>query len=36
MRDDNDNQDDEADETLRMTADIVASFVTNNKITPEQ
>lgn len=33
MRDD---QDVRADETLRMTTDIVASFVTNNKVTPEQ
>ena len=36
MRDDNDNREVEGDETLRMTTDIVASFVTNNKITPEQ
>lgn len=36
MREDDDNQDGESDETLRMTTDIVASFVTNNKITPEQ
>ena len=33
MRDDEDQR---GDETLRMTADIVASFVTNNKVTPEQ
>lgn len=33
MRDD---QDVMADETLRMTTDIVASFVANNKLTPEQ
>lgn len=33
MRDDEDQR---GDETLRMTTDIVASFVTNNKITPEQ
>lgn len=33
MRDDEDVR---ADETMRMTADIVASFVTNNKVTPEQ
>lgn len=33
MRDDPDVR---AEETLRMTADIVASFVTNNKVTPEQ
>jgi predicted transcriptional regulator len=26
----------EGDETLRLTADIVASFVSNNKLTPEQ
>jgi predicted transcriptional regulator len=26
----------EADEALRLTADIVASFVSNNKLTPEQ
>ena len=36
MRDEDDNQDDDGDETLRMTTNIVASFVTNNKITPEQ
>lgn len=36
MREDEDDQGDEGDETLRMTTDIVASFVTNNKITPEQ
>ena len=33
MRDDEDQR---GDETLRMTTDIVASFVTNNKVTPEQ
>lgn len=33
MRDDEDQR---GAETLRMTTDIVASFVTNNKITPEQ
>jgi len=33
MRDDEDQR---GAETLRMTADIVASFVTNNKVTPEQ
>lgn len=36
MREDNDVQGDEGDDTLRMTTDIVASFVTNNKVTPEQ
>jgi predicted transcriptional regulator len=36
MREDNVKQDAEIDETLRMTADIVSSFVTNNKLTPEQ
>jgi predicted transcriptional regulator len=33
MRED---EEDREDETLRMTADIVASFVANNKVTPEQ
>jgi predicted transcriptional regulator len=33
MRED---EEDRGHETLRMTADIVASFVTNNKVTPEQ
>lgn len=36
MRDDDDIQGGENGETLRMTTDIVASFVTNNKIAPEQ
>ncbi len=36
MRDEDDGQGEESGETLRMTADIVASFVANNKITPEQ
>lgn len=36
MRDDEDDQNESSGETLRMTADIVASFVANNKITPEQ
>lgn len=36
MRNDDDIRDDQGGETLRMTTDIVASFVTNNKITPEQ
>lgn len=27
---------DDSDETLRMTAEIVASFVSNNKLTPDQ
>ena len=36
MRDGDDGQGEENDEALRMTADIVASFVANNKITPEQ
>jgi predicted transcriptional regulator len=36
MRDDDDIRGDETTEALRMTTDIVASFVTNNKITPEQ
>lgn len=36
MRDDDEIRDDENSEGLRMTADIVSSFVSNNKITPEQ
>lgn len=36
MRDEDDIQGSETGETLRMTTDIVASFVTNNKIAPEQ
>jgi predicted transcriptional regulator len=36
MRDDDDIRGDETSEALRMTTDIVASFVTNNKVTPEQ
>src|SRR5262245_38452938 len=36
MSDDEDELMREGDDTLRMTADIVASFVANNKITPEQ
>jgi len=36
MRDDANEIDLGTDETLRMTADIVASFVTNNKLSPEQ
>ena len=36
MRDDNEDQQQDSAETLRMTADIVASFAANNKITPEQ
>jgi len=36
MREDNGVQGGDADETLRMTADIVSSFATNNKLTPEQ
>ena len=36
MRDGDDEAPDQSGETLRMTADIVASFVANNKLTPEQ
>jgi predicted transcriptional regulator len=36
MREDANELDLGTDETLRMTADIVASFVTNNKLSPEQ
>lgn len=36
MRDDPNDLDLGANEPLRMTADIVASFVTNNKLSPEQ
>ena len=36
MREDQHDTDLAPEEPLRMTADIVASFVTNNKITPEQ
>ena len=36
MRNNNGTRDDQGVETLRMTTDIVASFVANNKITPEQ
>jgi predicted transcriptional regulator len=36
MRAEDDTTGNEADESLRMTADIVASFVANNKITPDQ
>ena len=36
MRPDGEVNGEEADEALRMTADIVASFVANNKITPDQ
>ncbi|MES1157213.1 MAG: MucR family transcriptional regulator [Alphaproteobacteria bacterium] len=36
MRDDDDIRDEPAADALRMTTDIVASFVTNNKVTPEQ
>jgi predicted transcriptional regulator len=36
MRDNQNDTDLGADEPLRMTADIVASFVINNKVAPEQ
>lgn len=36
MRDDADDIGFEAEDALRMTADIVASFVANNKVTTEQ
>ena len=36
MRDDDDIRDGAGADTLRMTTDIVASFVTNNKLPPEQ
>ncbi|HWA00675.1 MAG TPA: MucR family transcriptional regulator [Caulobacterales bacterium] len=36
MRDDDDIRGDENAQTLRMTTNIVASFVSNNKVTPEQ
>ena len=36
MRDDKLDLEIVAEEPLRMTADIVASFVTNNKVSPEQ
>lgn len=36
MRDDDEIDSGENSEGLRMTADIVTSFVSNNKITPEQ
>lgn len=36
MRDDDEIAGNESGEGLRMTADIVTSFVSNNKITPEQ
>jgi predicted transcriptional regulator len=36
MHDDDFDQLSETDDTLRLTTDIVASFVTNNKITPAE
>ena len=36
MRDDDDIGGDDAADTLRMTTNIVASFVANNKLAPEQ
>lgn len=36
MRDDADDLHYEAEDALRMSADIVASFVANNKVTPDQ
>ncbi|MES1200971.1 MAG: MucR family transcriptional regulator [Pseudomonadota bacterium] len=36
MRDDDDVGGDDAADTLRMTTNIVASFVANNKVAPEQ
>lgn len=36
MRDEDDIGGAEPDETLRLTADIVASFVSNNEVAPEQ
>lgn len=36
MRDDNEGELEGADETLRMTAEIVASFVANNSVQTEQ
>lgn len=36
MRAEDETTGDEANESLRMTADIVASFVANNKIAPDQ
>ena len=36
MRNNDGTRDDQGVETLRLTTDIVASFVANNKITPEQ
>ncbi len=36
MREEDDERVSGSDETLRMTTDIVASFVTNNKLPPDQ